>query len=319
MYSIDDYVSIDTILKTNNRLRANSTKQASLGEKKALKRRTGERIFEFLLLLSAVSSIAIVFLLIGYLGFQGYPAVVDWLLHGFGFLIPYMFTTVYVGVGAVAIATAIGLPTAIYLAEFSEFRIRNLIKPSMETLSGIPSVVMGVIGAFIIAPAVASFFVGISGTSGLCVLTAWIVLAIMSLPFVVSIAEDALRAVPNSYREASQGLGATKWQTTFHVVLPEARSGILAAILLALASALGETMAVWMVIGNTIPTISLNPLLRADVISTFIARYIYNQESVGDLSPLYGAGLILLAMIGVINIAVAMLARRRLYAVTIHG
>ena len=305
-------MAIETILKSNNHLYANRKKQRSSRERKTLKRRIEEKIFESLLLLSAVSSIAIVLLLIGYLGLQGYPAVANWVLHGFGFLIPYMFTTAYVGAGAVAIATAIGLPTAIYLAEFSGLGIRNFIKPSMETLSGIPSVVMGVIGAFLIAPAVASFFGGTS-TSGLCVFTAWIVLAIMSLPFVVSISEDALRAVPNSYREASQGLGATNWQTTFRVVLPEARSGILAAILLALASALGETMAVWMVIGNTIPTISLNPLLRADVISTYIARYIYGQESVGDVTSLYGAGFVLLVMIGAINIAVAMIARSRLY------
>jgi phosphate transport system permease protein len=306
-------MTIETILTTNNHLYANKKKQGCPGEKKALKRRTGERIFESLLLLSAVSSIAIVFLLIGYLGLQGYPAVINWLLHGFDWLIPYMFTTMYVGVGAVAIATAIGLPTAIYLAEFSGRKIRNLIKPSMETLSGIPSVVMGVIGAFIIANAVVSFFGNSSKTAGGNVLTAWIVLAIMSLPFVVSISEDALKAVPNSYREASQGLGATRWQTTFRIVLPEARSGVLAAILLALASALGETMAVWMVIGSTTPTISLDPLLRGDVISAFIARNIYGAEYVTNLTPLYGAGFVLLMMIGVINIAVAMLARGRLH------
>jgi len=278
-----------------------------------LKRRIGEKIVELLLFLSAVSSIAIVFLLIGYIGWQGYPAVTSWLLHGFGFLIPYMFTTAYVGVGAVAIATVIGLPTAIYLAEFSGSRIRNLIKPSMETLSGIPSVVMGVLGYFILANTVASLFRG-TQTNGTCVLTAWIVLAIMSLPFVVTISEDALRAVPNSYREASQGLGATKWQTTFRVVLPEAISGVLAAVLLALASALGETMAVWMVIGNATPMNTLNPFLNTDVISSFIAKYIYGAGEGGsaNFSLYYGAGFVLLMMIGAINIAAIMLARGRL-------
>jgi len=254
-------------------------------------------------------------LLIGYVAFEGYPAIANWVLHGFDYLIPYIFNTLYVGVGAIVVATAIGLPTAIYLAEFSGSRLRNIVKPSMETLSGVPSIVMGVVGAFLIAPVIVAYFGGTTGlTSGLCDMTAWIVLAIMSLPFVVSIAEDSLRAVPSSYREAAQGLGATKWQTTWHIVLPEAKSGILAAILLALASALGETMAVWMVIGDVIPIISTNPLLRTDVISSYIARNIYNQESVGDLSPLYGAGLILLAMIGVINIAVAMMARRRMHS-----
>ena len=167
-----------------------------------------------------------------------------------------------------------------------------------------------------IAPVVVAYFGG--GTKGLttgfCDLTAWIVLAIMSLPFIVSISEDAIRAVPKSYKEASQGLGATRWQTTVHVVLPEAKSGILAAILLALANALGETMAVWLVIGNVPPsTISLNPLLNSDVMSSFIARNITGAEYVSNMSGLYGAGLILLAMIGAINIAVAMLARGRLF------
>jgi len=284
-----------------------------------LKNRISERIIETLLLLSAVSSVGIVFLLISYLVFQGYPAIINWVLHGFGMefnsidkfgIIPYIFSTLYVGVGATTLAVAIGLPTAIYLAEFSGPRIRNFIKPSMETLSGMPSVVMGVIAFFYIAPIVFAFFGGLQ-----CILTAWIILSIMSLPFVVSISEDAIRAVPQSYREASQGLGATKWQTALRVVLPEAKSGILAAILLSLASVLGETMAVWMIIGtvNT-PPITLNPLLPSNVISSMIATYIYGSEmgqSAQLLQSLYGAGLVLLAMIGILNIAVAMLMKNR--------
>ena len=284
-----------------------------------MKNRLSEKIVETLLLLCAVSSVGIVFLLISYLVWQGSPAIINWLLHGFGMefnsvdefgIIPYIFSTVYVGVGATAAAVAIGLPTAIYLAEFSGSRTRNFIKPSMETLSGMPSVVMGVFAYFYIAPIVFVFFGGF-----LCPLTAWIILAIMSLPFVVSISEDALRAVPNSYREASQGLGATRWQTALRVVIPEAKSGILAAILLSLASVLGETMAVWMIIGSvTTPPITLNPLLPSNVISSMIATYIYSSEAGQTaqlLQSLYGAGVILLAMIGTLNIAVALLARNR--------
>jgi phosphate transport system permease protein len=284
-----------------------------------LKSRKSEKVIETLLLLSAISSIGIVLLLISYLVLQGYPAIVNWVLHGFGMefnsidkfgIIPYIFSTIYVGLGATALAVAVGLPTAIYLAEFSRPRIRNFIKPSMETLSGMPSVVMGVVGFFYVAPIVFTFFYGY-----LCPMTAWIILAIMSLPFVISISEDALRAVPNSYREASQGLGATKWQTAVHIVLPEAKSGILAAILLSLASVLGETMAVWMLIGgvNT-PPITLNPLVPSNVISSMIATYIYGSEmgqSAQLLQSLYGAGLILLVMIGMLNITVAMLAKNR--------
>lgn len=284
-----------------------------------MKNRISERIIETLLLLCAVSSIGIVFLLISFLVWQGYPAIIDWVLHGFGMefnaidkfgIIPYIFSTTYVGAGATVLAVAIGLPTAIYLAEFSGPRTRNFIKPSMETLSGMPSIVMGVIGAFYVAPIISAFF----GGPGLCTLTAWIILAIMSLPFVISISEDALRAVPNSYREASQGLGATKWQTALRVILPEAKSGILAAILLSLATVLGETMAVWMIIGTVgTPLITLNPLLPSNVISSMIAMNIYGgeTESTRLLQSLYGAGVILLTMIGILNIAVAMLAKNR--------
>jgi phosphate ABC transporter permease protein PstC len=258
--------------------------------------------------------------------FQGYPAIINWVLHGFGMefnstdkfgIIPYIFSTLYVGVVTTALAVAIGLPTAIYLAEFSGPKIRNFIKPSMETLSGMPSIVMGFIAYIYVASIVYAFFGGgrNSITSGRCPLTAWIILAIMSLPFVVSISEDALKAVPNSYREASQGLGATKWQTALRVVLPEAKSGILAAILLSLASVLGETMAVWMIIGpvNT-PPITLNPLPQSNVISAMIAQYIYSSEagqSAQLLQSLYGVGLILMVMIGILNIAVAMISRNR--------
>ena len=292
-----------------------------------MRNRISERIIETLLLLCAVSSIGIVFLLIGYLVFQGYPPVINWILHGFGTefngvdkfgMIPFIFSTAYVGVGATSLAIAIGLPTAIYLAEFSGPRIRNFIKPSMETLSGMPSIVMGIIAAFYIAPIVVAFF-GTAAGYGYCVSTAWIILSIMTLPFVVSISEDALRAVPNSYREASQGLGATKWQTALHVVLPEAKSGILAAVLLSLASILGETMAVWMCIGSIqTPPITLNPLLGSQVISTMIASNIYGLSEGGTagqthalLQAVYGAGLVLLTVIGILNIVVAILVKNR--------
>lgn len=261
----------------------------------------------------------IVFLVVGYIAWQGYPAVVNWFLNGFGMfwdgesnfgVIPTIFSTFYVGAGAVVIATAIGIPTAFYLAEFSSSKIRNLIKPSLETLAGIPSVVMGYFGYFYIVPIVFAYFGG-----GLGVLSAWIILAIMSLPFVVSISEDAIRAVPNSYREASQGLGATRWQTAWHVVLPEAKSGILTAILLALASVLGETMAVWMVIGpNFNPAITLDPRPPSNVLTTLIAANVgQDAAGVGALNEaLYGVALILFMLIGILNIAVTALARRRL-------
>jgi phosphate ABC transporter permease protein PstC len=292
--------------------------------------RVFEKIVETLLLMCAVSSVLIVFLLVGYVAWQGFPQVVSWSLHGFGMtwsfdpdnvassdfgIIRTLFSTIYVGLGAVAIAVLIGLPTAIYIAEFSGPKIRNMIKPSMETLAGMPSVVMGYFGFFYICPLIFSYF-GEGGkiTNGQGVLAAWMILATMALPFIVSISEDAIRAVPNSYREAAQGLGATRWQTTLHVILPEAKSGIMTAVLLALGSALGETMAVIMVIGpNLNPPITLDPRPISNVLTTLIAQNVGQDSSgTGPLnSALYGVGFILFVLVGILNIAVTMLVRER--------
>ena len=209
-----------------------------------------EQVIEKCLFVCAASSIAIVFLIFFMVVYIGYPIIADWLLNGFGMswsptsgkfgILPYMYSTLYVGIGATLIATLLGLPCAIYLAEFANRKIRNIVKPSLEALSGFPSVVMGLVGfALLLGIIRTSFNVG----SGYGVLAAWIVLGIMSLPHVASIAEDSIRAVPRELREASLALGATRWQTLLKVLIPGARPGIIAAIVLAMGSAVGETMA----------------------------------------------------------------------------
>jgi phosphate transport system permease protein len=286
------------------------------------KNRNSEKIVEAILLICGFSSIAVVFLLFGYVAVEGYPAIVDWILHGFGMtwdginnfgISVAIFNTFYVGVGALAISTAVGLPVAIYIAEFAGSKLRNFIKPSMETLAGIPSIAVGYFGFFFIAPIVVAFF-GESATNGLCVLTAWLVLAVMALPFMVSLSEDAIKAVPNSYREASHGLGATKWQTALHIVLPEAKIGILAASLLTLSTILGETIAVTMVIGGTAnPNLTLNPLGTSSVLTTLLASNI-NQDftTARVIQGMYGASFMLLVIIGSINLAITLIATKKL-------
>ena len=147
-------------------------------------------------------------------------------LHGFEWL-PSMYTTVYVASGATLIAVIIGLPCAIYMAEFADMRIRNVTKTSLEVLDGFPSIVIGVVGWELLSNPSGSysfhvFLVSLGMRGSGSAFFGWIILAIMSFPVVATISEDALRSVSQDLREASLGIGATKWQTTMEVLLPSA-------------------------------------------------------------------------------------------------
>lgn len=162
-------------------------------------------------------------------------------------VLPLLLGTLWVSLGAILLALPFGLATAIYMAEIAHPRARKILKPVIELLAGIPSVVYGFFGLIVIVPLVQKIFrldVGETALAGS------IVLAIMALPTIISIAEDAIRNVPKNMREASLAMGATQWQTITGVVLPYARSGILTAIVLGMGRAIGETMAVLMVTGN---------------------------------------------------------------------
>lgn len=165
-------------------------------------------------------------------------------------LVPMIIGSIYSTIGAVIIGVPLSIGTAILLAEIAPPFFRNIFRPAIELLAGIPSVIYGLFGMIVLAPLIRNF--EISGNSGFGLLNASIILAIMILPTITNITEDAIKAVPQSYRFASLALGATKWQTIRHVILPAARSGIIAAIILGIGRALGETMALIMVIGNSI-------------------------------------------------------------------
>jgi phosphate transport system permease protein len=167
--------------------------------------------------------------------------------------------TVMVTLGSLIIGIPLGLAGAIYLAEVARPKIRETVKPIIEMIASIPSVVLGLIGLIFLAPAIASIF-GLN--SGLGALTASIVVGIMILPTIISISEDVITSLPREFREASLALGATKWQTIRMVLLPAALSGIVAAIMLGLGRAVGETMAVLMVAGNSrsMPTSIFDPV-----------------------------------------------------------
>lgn len=162
-------------------------------------------------------------------------------------VLPLVLGTLLVSFGAMIIALPLGLGVAIYLSELAGNRERKLMKPLVELLAGIPSVVYGFFGLVIVAPLVQKAF---NLPVGETALTGSIILAIMALPTIISVAEDAMRNTPLGIREASLALGATKWQTIYKVVIPYAKSGISAAIVLGIGRAIGETMAVLMVTGN---------------------------------------------------------------------
>jgi phosphate transport system permease protein len=164
-------------------------------------------------------------------------------------IVPLVVSSFLVTLGSMLIAIPIGIFTAAFLSEFANKRLQQILKPSIEMLAAIPSVAIGFLGIVVIGPGISRFT---GAQSGLNALNGSILLAIMSLPTIITIAEDAIHAVPASYREASLGLGADKWETLFRVTLPAAMPGLIAAVMLGLGRAIGETMTVLMATGNSL-------------------------------------------------------------------
>lgn len=162
-------------------------------------------------------------------------------------ILPMVVSTFMVTAGAMIIAVPLGIGAAAYIAEIAGPKTREVLKPTIEILAGIPSVAIGFIGIVLLGPLIARVF-GLQ--SGLNALNGSILLAVMSLPTIISVAEDAIKAVPRDYREASYALGATRWETLRRVTVPSAMSGIVVAVMLGIGRAIGETMTVLMATGN---------------------------------------------------------------------
>jgi phosphate transport system permease protein len=205
-------------------------------------------------------------------------------------------------------AIPLGIGCAVLLSEVAPRRVQEIIRPAVELLVGIPSVVYGLVGMTLVVPAVRHL-----GGTGPCVLAAGLVLMAMVLPTIISISEDSIRAVPQRYKEGSLALGATQWQTIWHVILPAARSGIFAAIILSMGRAIGETMAMIMVIGNAaiIPT---SPLSKARTLTGNIAVEIMGASGTHE-SALFATGVVLFILIMLLNsIAFLLLKRGKEYS-----
>jgi phosphate transport system permease protein len=161
--------------------------------------------------------------------------------------LPLILGSLLVTVGAVVIALPLGLATAVFIRELAPDWLREILKPLIEVLAGIPSVVLGFLGMVAVAPLMRE---SLNIPTGLTAFTGSLMLAYMALPTIISVAEDAIDAVPKGYRDGALAMGATHWQTIWRVVMPAARSGVIIAVMLGIGRAIGETMAVMMVTGN---------------------------------------------------------------------
>jgi phosphate transport system permease protein len=183
-------------------------------------------------------------------------------------ILPLLCGTLLVTGGAATVAIPIGLGTAIYLSEYATPRVREIIKPVLEVLAGIPSVVYGFLAVILVSPIIRAFIPFADASNAV---SAGIVVGIMVLPLVVSLSEDVLRSVPRSLREAAYALGATKFDVVARVVVPAALSGIMASFLLAVSRAIGETMAVTLAAGLK-PTLTLNPFSEVQTMTGYIVE-----------------------------------------------
>ena len=208
-------------------------------------------------------------------------------------MLPFMVGTVYVTLLAMVIAVPVSLLSAIFLSEYAPRGLRTVVLPLVDLLGGIPSVIYGVCGVLIIVPAVSRLSEKLGGYStGYCLLSGALVLAVMVSPFIINVAREVLVSVPAGVREASLSLGATKWQTVKRVVLRQALPGVSAAVMLGLARALGETIAVLMVVGN-VPMVPKSLFDPAYPLPALLANNYGEMMSI----PMYDSALLFSALV----------------------
>lgn len=277
-----------------------------------------ESIMRIVFLIAALTSILAVFLICVFLFINGVPAMSE--IGFFKFLtgtnwaptdvppsygiLPMILGSIYITAGAIIIGVPIGILTAVFMAEYCPAKLYKVLKPATELLAGIPSVVYGFFGLVVIVPLTRDLF----GGTGTSILTASILLGIMILPTIIGVSESAIRSVPRSYYEGALALGATKERSVFFTVLPAAKSGILASVVLGIGRAIGETMAVIMVAGNQarIPT----SILRG--VRTLTANIVMEMSYAAELhrEALIATGVVLFVFILIINLTFSILKGR---------
>ena len=275
---------------------------------KNVRRNIKERIIEFILMLAALSAVATTFAIVAILlweslGFFKTVSVIDFFTdtqwtplfedahYGIMPLVSGTLTTSFI---ALCVAIPVGTVGAIYLSEFASHKTREIVKPLLELLVGVPTVVFGYFALFFVTPLLQKMYPDLPGFN---MLSAGLVMGVMIIPYISSVAEDAMRAVPMSMREGSYAMGATRFQTAIRVVTPAATSGIVAAYILGISRAVGETMVVAIAAGQQ-PNLTFNPLDSAATITAYIV-----QVALGDLphgsigyQSIFAAGLVLMVM-----------------------
>lgn len=279
-------------------------------------RPVGDKIVKWTLTGLAFSALASLLLIAVFIFKEGLPFIAHVGLRDFLFssdwhpdsghfgIYPMIVASLWVTLGAMLVGAPLGIAGAIFLNEFVPKPVMKVIKPTIELLAGIPSVVYGFIGVMVLAPLIRAHF----GGPGLSILCAALILGIMVLPTIISISTDAIGSVPNSYREGALALGATRWQSVHMVILKAARSGIVAAVILGMGRAIGETMAVIMVAGNAVKI----PHSALDSVRTLTANIALEMNMATGLhrQALFATGVVLFVVIMLLN-ALAMAAMRK--------
>lgn len=277
-----------------------------------------EKIMQAVFFAAACASILAVALICVFLFANGIPAMEKIGLFDFLFgrewrpgnnvygILPMILGSIYVTAGAVAAGVPVGILTAVFMAEYCPKQVYKPLKAATELLAGIPSIVYGFFGLVVLVPLVRKLFPG--KTDGMGIFTAAILLGMMILPTIIGVAEAAVRAVPRSYYEGSLALGATKERSIFSVMIPAAKSGIVAAVVLGIGRAVGETMAIMMIAGNQ-PRIPSNLLAGVRTLTTNI---VLEMGYATDLhrEALIATAVVLFVFILIINFAVAFLNRK---------
>ncbi|MEI8362618.1 MAG: phosphate ABC transporter permease subunit PstC [Betaproteobacteria bacterium] len=281
---------------------------------KNVRRNIKERLIEFILMLAALSAVFTTFAIVAILLYEslGFFKVVslvefftatEWtpLFEDAHYgIMPLVSGTLTTSAVALAVAVPVGTIGAIYLSEFASHKVREIVKPMLELLVGVPTIAFGYFALLFVTPLLQKIFPELPGFN---MLGAGIVMGVMIVPYIASVAEDAMRAVPMSMREGSYAMGATRFQTALRVVTPAAVSGIVAAYILAISRAVGETMVVAVAAGQQ-PTLTFNPMEGAATITAYIV-----QVAMGDLphgsigyQSIFAAGLVLFVLTLVFNI-----------------
>lgn len=270
-----------------------------------------EAIMNFLFFLCGILAVGCVVLITVYMVISGVPAIGKIGITDFLFgsvwastaadpkygILPFILSSVYGTLGATIIGVPVGLLTAVFLSKAAGPKVRTVVVTAIELLSGIPSVVFGLLGMQVLVPAVASVF---GRASGACLLSAIIVLSIMILPSIVSVSVTALNAVPPEYEHGSLALGATDTETWFKISVPAAKSGIAAGIVLGIGRAIGEAMAVMMVAGNS-PNMPDSLFRSVTFLTTAIAKEMSYASGL-QKQALFSIALVLFVFIMIINI-----------------